>query len=167
MVSRDRYHDLEGMPAVARLNDIVEVLEVQFEESFSFLDRETGEVTTVSRDLLLEAEECGDDEEPDFPAWQRKEWEIAKLIVSTERFLKLPSTFDVHEWSIMEDFSRSVESDRIREELVHAIHGAGAFRNFKDTLRRQRMEAAWFAFRTEALRQIAVDWCEKNQVVWE
>ncbi len=130
---------------------------MQFEELFSFLDRETGEVTTVSRDLLLEAEECGDDEEPDFPAWQRKEWEIAKRIVSADCFLKLPSKFDIHEWSIMEDFSRSVEHDRIREELLRAIQGAGAFRCFKDTLRRHRIEAAWFAFRTEALRQIAID----------
>lgn len=154
MVSRDRYHDLESMPAVVRLNDIVEILEVQFEESSSFLDRETGEVTIVSRELLLEAEECGDDEEPDFLAWQRN-------------LLKLPSKFDVHEWSIMQDFSRSVEHDRIREDLLRAIQGAGAFRYFKDTLRRHRMEAAWFAFRTEALRQIAIDWCEKNQIVWE
>ncbi len=154
------------MPAVARLNDIVDVLEMQFEESPSFLDRETGQVETVARELLREAEESGDDEEVDLPAWQKAEWEIAKLIVSTNRFLPLPSKFDVHEWSIMEDFSRSVEHDRIREELMRAIHGAGAFRNFKDTLRRHRMEAAWFAFRTEALRQIAIDWCERNQIVW-
>ncbi len=50
---------------------------------------------------------------------------------------------------------------------MHAIHGAGAFRSFKDTLRRHRIESDWFAFRTEALRQIAIDWCEKNQIVWE
>jgi hypothetical protein len=92
---------------------------------------------------------------------------MAKRIVSTDRFPRLPSKFDVHEWAIMEDFSLSVESDRIREELVHAIHRSGAFRNFKDTLRRHRMEAAWFAFRTEALRKIAIDWCEENHIVWE
>jgi hypothetical protein len=79
----------------------------------------------------------------------------------------LPSKFDVHEWSIMEDFARSVQSDTIREDLLHAIHGAGAFRYFRDTLRRHRIEQTWFAFRTEALRQIAVDWCEENQIAWE
>jgi hypothetical protein len=62
----------------------------------------------------------------------------------------------------MQDFSRSVESNRIREDLLHAIHGAGAFRNFKD-----RIEPAWFAFRAEALRQIALTWCEENHIVWE
>ncbi|HTA69192.1 MAG TPA: hypothetical protein VK776_12970 [Bryobacteraceae bacterium] len=49
------------MPAV-RLSDIVGALEMQFGESSSFLDLDTGQVKTVSRDLLLEAEESGDDE---------------------------------------------------------------------------------------------------------
>ena len=33
--------------------------------------------------------------------------------------------------------------------------------------RRHRIEAAWFAFRAEALRQIALGWCEENDIVWE
>lgn len=155
------------MPATVRLDDIVDALEMQFDTSSSFLDRDTGEVETVSDVLLREAEKSGADEEPDLPTWQKQEWEIAKRIVSTDRFQKLPTKFEVHEWAIMEDFSRSVESDRIREELRHAIHGAGAFRNFKDTLRRHRIESAWFAFRAEALRQIALNWCEENHIVWE
>ena len=124
-------------------------------------------IQSVSHDLLSEAEESGDDEEPDLPAWQTQEWEIAKRIVSTDRFQKLPTNFEVHEWAIMQDFSRSLESDKIREELLHAIHGAGAFRNFKDVLRRHRIEPAWFAFRGETLKQIALNWCEENHIVWE
>ena len=92
---------------------------------------------------------------------------MARLIVSTNRFRKLPSKFDVHEWAIMQDFSNSVESDEIREDLLFAIHGAGAFRHFKHTVRRHDIESAWFAFRTEALRQTALEWCEANQIVWE
>ena len=148
------------MPGTVRLNDIVDALEMQFDESSSFLDRDTGKVDTVSHVLLREAEEAGDDEESDLPAWQKQEWEIAKRIVSTDCFQKLPTKFDVHEWAIMQDFSRSLESERIREDLLHAIHGAGAFRNFKETLRRHRIELAWFAFRADALRQIALNWWE-------
>jgi hypothetical protein len=155
------------MPAAVRLSDIVDALEMQFDESSSFLDRDTGQVETVSHVLLREAEESGDDEEPDLPTWQKQEWEIAKRIVSTDHFQKLPTKFEVHEWAIMQDFSHSLESERIREDLLHAIHGAGAFRNFKDTLGRHRIESAWFAFRSEALRQIALHWCEENHIVWE
>jgi hypothetical protein len=151
---------------VVRLNDIVEALEMQFDESPSYLDLDTGQVVTVSEDLLRKAEEPGD-QELDLPDWQKDDWEIANRIVSTDRFRKLPTKFDVHEWSIMQDFSLSVESDRIRQHPLRAIHGPGAFRNFKDTVRRYGIESAWFRFRTDALKQIAVSWCEKNQVVWE
>jgi hypothetical protein len=154
------------MPATVHLTDIIDALEMQFDESLSYLDLVAGEVVTVSENLLRDAEEHGD-EEPDLPDWQKDEWEIAKRIVSTDRFRPLPTKFDVHEWEIMQDFSRSAGSDAIRDDLLRAIRGDGAFRNFKDTVRRLGIESAWFAFRANALRQIALDWCEGHQNVWE
>jgi hypothetical protein len=154
------------VPATVRLNDIVDALEMQLDEFSSFLDCDTGQVETISDALLLNAE-AGDDEEPVLPTWQTQEWEIAKRIVSTDRFRRLPTKFEVNEWAIMQDFSRSVESDRIREDLLRAIHGSGAFRNFKSTVRWHNIESAWFAFRVEALRQIALNWCEQNHIAWK
>jgi hypothetical protein len=148
------------------LNDIIDALEMQIDECSSFVNCETGQVETVSDALLLEVE-AGDGEEPDLPAWQKGEWVVAKRIVSTNRFQRLPTKFEVHEWSIMQDFSRSVESGRIREELLRTIHGAGAFRNFKDTLQRHGIEPAWLAFRAEALKEIALNWCQKNHITWK
>src|SRR5438477_12751113 len=111
------------MTVTVRLDDIVEALEMLVDESPSYLDLDTGQVVSVSEDLLSEAEEPGD-EEPDLPDWQKDEWEIAKRIVSTDRFLELPTTFDLHEWGIMQDFSRSAEPVAIRADLVRAIQGA-------------------------------------------
>jgi hypothetical protein len=153
------------MAVTVRLQDIIDALEIQFDESSYFLNLNTGQVETVSNDLLSEAEESIDSE-PDLPEWQKAEWEIAKQIVSTDCFRRLPTKFDVHEWAIMEEFSLSVESDKIREDLLHAIHGRGAFRYFKDLIQRYRIEQAWFSFRGEALKQIAIDWCEEQNIPW-
>jgi hypothetical protein len=65
------------MPATVHLNDIIDALEMQFDDSFSYLDLDAGQVITLSEDLLREAEEHGE-EEPDVPDWQKAEWEIAK-----------------------------------------------------------------------------------------
>lgn len=118
------------MPATVRLKDIVDALEMQFDESSAFLDLDSGQVETVSHALLREAENSGD-EEPDLPTWPKHEWEIAKRIVSTDRFQELPTKFEVHEWAIMQEFSRSVQSDSIREDLLNAIHGPGALPEFQ------------------------------------
>ncbi len=94
------------MPATVLLKDIVDALQMQFDESISFLDLETGQVETVSRELLGMAEESDeDDDEPDLLAWQEDEWETAKRIASTGSFVRLPTEFDVHEWEIMQDFA--------------------------------------------------------------
>jgi hypothetical protein len=152
------------VPAV-RLQEIVDALETQVDEQLQFLDLDSGQVKVISRDILNDAEE--NDEMPDLPKWQEREWQVAKRIHTTDRFRKLPTKYDVHEWSIMEEFSLSVESDRIREDLLNAIHGSGAFRYFKDTLRRHRIEKHWYAFRSEALREIAIEWCEEEGIEWE
>ena len=149
------------MPSTVRSDDIVDALEMQGDDYLSFLDLDTGEVETVSRELLGQAEESDEDEEPDD---EDPDWAIAKRIASSGRFVKLPTKFDVHEWEIMREFADSVGSTRIREDLLGAIHGAGAFRHFKDTVQRHRIEKAWFAFRTEALRQIARDWCQEHHI---
>jgi hypothetical protein len=149
------------------LKDIIEAFEMMSDDSSSYVDLETGKVEIVSHDLLRQAEECDDDEEPDLPAWQKPEWEIAKRVIFIGNFARLPTKFDIHEWAIMQDFARCVESDGIREELMNAIHGSGAFRYFKDTLGRHRLEQAWSAFRDQALRQIAIDWCDVKGIAWE
>jgi Uncharacterised protein family (UPF0158) len=154
------------MSATVVLQEIVDALEMQLDESSSFLDLDTGRVETVSNEFLGEPDESVG-EEPGFPAWQKHEFEVAKRIVSTDRFQQLPTKFDVHEWAIMRDFSNSVALERVREDLLNAIHGAGAFRHFKDTLRRHRIESAWFTFRAQALKQIALDWCEEHHIRWQ
>ena len=152
------------MSATVRLKDIVDVLEMQFDEMPSFLDLDTGEVHTVSVDLIHEADASEDDEDTED---DDEEWKMAKRIAFLDRVLKLPTKFDVHEWNIMEEFSESVRRERIREELLDAIHGPGAFRSFKSAIRRHNIEQDWYAFRAEALRQIAIDWCEEHDIPWE
>ncbi len=152
------------MSATVRLKDIVDVLEMQFDEMPSFLDLDTGEVHTVSVDLIHEADASEDDEDTED---DDEEWKMAKRIAFLDRVLKLPTNFEVHEWNIMEEFSESVRRERIREELLDSIHGPGAFRSFKSAIQRLNIEQDWYAFRAEALREIAIDWCEEHHLTWE
>jgi hypothetical protein len=153
------------MTANVLIKDILEGLELQGEESPAYLDLETGKIAYIDSVLRHRAESAEDGEEPDLPEWQLPEWELAKRFVATpDSFRILPNKFDIHEWSIMEDFSRRFPSEAIGRELMDAIHGKGAFRNFQSTIRRHKLESAWDEFYDAALRQIAVDWCEENKI---
>ena len=151
------------MPAVVLLQDLVDEMEIHSDELSSFVNLDTGEVEVIHKDLLRDAED-DPDEEPDLPAWQHREWETAKKIVLTDRFLALPSKFEVNDWEIMRDFSDAQESGDLREDLLDAIHGAGAFRNFKYRIRLDNIEQEWYRFRDNAFKQIAIEWCKKHQL---
>ncbi len=103
---------ITAMSAKVLLKDIVDALEMQFDEQPSFLDLDSGQVEVVSRDLLSQVEDADENEEPELPEWQKGEWEICKKIVTTDRFVRLPDQFEVHEWGIMEEFIEAVESER-------------------------------------------------------
>jgi hypothetical protein len=155
------------MPMTVRIEDIVEAMEMEGEETSVLLDFDTGKIEFVSYYLKSQAERTEDGEEPDLPEWEKPEWEIAKRLVSApDSFLRLPDQYEIHEWSIMEDFARHFPSDAISGQLMDAIHGRGAFRNFKGTIRRLRLEQAWDDFYDSALRQIAIDWCVENGIAY-
>src|ERR1700733_10024504 len=103
------------MSATAHLKDLVDALEMQSDEQPAFLDLDTGEVHVVSLDLLHDAEEPEEEDDP--KEGEDSEWDIAKKIVFTDRVVRLPTKPDVDEWGIMEEFSQSVTSGRMREEL--------------------------------------------------
>jgi hypothetical protein len=154
------------MSKPAHLADIVNALEIQFEEYASYLNRDTGIVETVAIELLEAAGESLDEVPDVMVDWEEEEWELAKQIATSDRFERLPTQFDIHEWAIMEEFARTVKSAEVRAELDHALHGAGAFRHFKATVRRHDIEEDWFAYRAEALRRIALAWCAEHDIEW-
>ena len=89
-----------------------------------------------------------------------------RVVLDGDRFVELPTTWDVHESRIMEEFCYSLAGD-VRADCLDAIHRRGAFRHFKDLLLRHGMRESWYAFRGEALRKIAIEWCEDNEIAFQ
>jgi hypothetical protein len=144
------------------LKAIVEELTLQFDEYTSYLNRQTGEVISVSNKELRAAEE----EEPldHFPAWQHDAIRIANEMLETDNYLPLPTKFDIHEYRIMERFCYSVDDEDRRDALCNAIRGRGAFRYFKDKIHEYGIADDWYTYRDDALREIAIAWCEEHGI---
>jgi Uncharacterised protein family (UPF0158) len=152
------------MTTSAVLDDLIDALEMQSDSIYAYLDRETGEVFLVSEESLSLSKA-----EPEriamLPDWQKEEAELAIRIQTTDRYLDLPSQFDVNEWNIMNEFSQQVKRDSIRNNLLHAIHGNHAFRRFKDEIANHDLWEEWNRFRRRAFVEILRDWSEENSVI--
>jgi hypothetical protein len=79
-------------------------------------------------------------DDPDMPDCQREELPKIRDVTGSADWLALPSKFDIHEHSIMERFCLDLDDGRQRETLLDAIHRKGAFRRFKDLVRRYDIE---------------------------
>ena len=66
----------------------------------------------------------------------------------------------------MERFCSEVEDQALRDALLRAIRGRGAFRCFKDVIHERGIAPAWYAFRERALEEIAADWLDANGIAY-
>jgi hypothetical protein len=152
------------MPAVVSLQDIVDAMDVPNQEWECFLDPESGEVVTVTEDDRSALEHP----EPELlPEWQRAQPTRIREALDSDRYLRLPEPFEIHEWSIMRRFCHTVADPSPREELLDAIHGSGAFRLFRRTLERLGLREQWYSYRQNAFEQIAREWLEAHRIPYK
>ena len=149
-----------------KMDEIIEGLEFQSDESSSFLNKKTGEVVLITDEELNAVEE----NEPveDFPDWQQDQVRIAKeIIAETGDYISLPTKFDIHEYSIMEQFCLSLDDTEMSGLLYGLIKGSGAFRRFKNAIHEYDIADEWHSYRNNALKEIAIEWCRENNIELE
>lgn len=91
--------------------------------------------------------------------------ELAEDIeINFEDYIPLPGTYEIDEYSMMEEFIENLPEGRAQEELADAIHGRGAFRRFKDMVIDLSLEQMWFDFRDNEYVRIAREWCKEKEI---
>jgi len=151
------------MSTPIKIQSIIEELEMQFDESQTFLNKNTGEIVFVKLEDLRAAE----DEEPfdHLPDWEQEDRKIAIDVVENfEDYLGLPTKYEVNEYEIMEEYCLSVSDHVIRNKLLGAIKGKGAFRRFKEKIIDFGIQENWYSFRDKRLKEIAINWCNDNNI---
>jgi hypothetical protein len=148
---------------VVSLRDVVEALDLQSDELSSYLDPDTGEIITFNRE---EASLAVRGELERFPEWMKEMLPKIKRALEDDRILELPDRVHIDEWRMMQDFALEQEQCKCRQELESAVHGAGAFRRFKDAIRRFELEQAWFRYREAEYERVAKQWLEENGIAY-
>ncbi len=81
-----------------------------------------------------------------------------------EKSIMLPSKYEIHEYSMMEDFIETIDDVKLYNQLCIAITGPGSFRRFKDTCINFEIIEDWYKFRDKKYREIAINWCRENNI---
>ena len=132
-----------------KLTDIIDAIEMMDQYSEYFLDKETGEIEWVS----------------DMTMTKKQQEEIYDRL-DKHGFYRLPASFDIRDYDIMEDFVDTL-SGAAHDRLSSAIQGRGAFRRFKDTVIKLGIDQEWYDFQASAYKRKAARWCEENGIEYE
>jgi hypothetical protein len=138
------------MPLRVKIQDIVEAIDLPNRDWRSYVNRETGEIVTVAEGTVI-----GPDGELD-----------PEDIEQADGFLMLPTSEEIHEWGIMEEFARGRARPQA-DDLLEALDGRGAFRMFRSTIRRLGMEDEWDRVRQVAFASIARQWLDEHEIEYE
>ena len=145
------------------LKKIVEGIECQSDESHSYLKISSGEVVLFTDDEIAAAE--SDEDLSVHAEWYRAAVEQAREFINHEDdYIPLPSKFEFHEYSVMEEFILSLPIEEQRDELLSLIKGKGAFARFKQGLERFLLLDEWYQYRDQALTELAKGWCRDNGI---
>ena len=147
------------------LKSIVEEMDSQSDTMSAFLNKNNKGIIFISEDEFSMAEDEVDIEE--LPEWLQEQIILAGEILYGNNWIPLPSRFEIHEYNIMEQFCLSIKDEKISNIMYDSIKGRGAFKKFKDNIQKYNIEENWYKFKEIALRQIAVSWCERNNIDYE
>jgi len=152
------------MNAKAKINDIVEAIDFQWnDETHAYFEKSTGKVWLLADDILEAAEE--NDEENIMFDYVEEDLEFAKkLIQFPDNFIELPSKYDIDDHSIMEDFCSSIENGDLQHYAFIAIKGKGAFNRFKELMHYHGLIDDWYKYRDKKIKQQAREWCKFNKI---
>lgn len=64
----------------------------------------------------------------------------------------------------MVKFCYTLNYENLCNKLLNALNGKGAFRKFKDAVRRLNVEKEWYGFMWEAYMKIVKEWCDVNGI---
>jgi hypothetical protein len=156
-----------GITAVGKVNlkELSEEMDSMLDEWSYYLDKASGKTVSVDDRYLSIAEDGDEDAVRGLSDWERDEVKLAADIIERgEDMLPLPDKRELGQYGMMEEFSENYPDARIRECLCTAIDGSGAFRRFKNAVRRFGIEEEWYAHRDKAMLEFARKWCEENGV---
>jgi hypothetical protein len=91
--------------------------------------------------------------------------EMHSRIASDSEYMRVEPVSSREQYRWMERFIPLVEDNELRQKLISAIDGKGAFRRFKDVLMGHVQERErWFAFRSERLRVFMEAWLSAHSL---
>jgi hypothetical protein len=144
------------------LSDLIDELDTANEEFPTFLNLQTGKIVAVTSEALAVPQ--GTRSPDTVLEWEQEMVDLALEIVDKNTYLKLPSPSQINEADIIKNFSQNYPDPQLSSALLATSQSGSPLQRFKTTLQQHNIEQEWYAYKTNALEQIALEWLKANKL---
>jgi hypothetical protein len=133
-----------------------------------YLDRNTGKVFALSRELIRSLEQDRTEERSNLPDWDTQMIPLAREIVlmGSTRYIRVPESFGYPEHRWMGEFAKDVQSYRLKQKLFQALRGRGACQRFKEILKDSPEEGKrWLEYHQARWEETIQQWLESHGIL--
>lgn len=142
------------------LEEISIIMDTNRWEHEAYLDTQTGKIIYIpvelNEDNIYEEEYISG-----LPEWEREMVEDVKAIYEDEenRYVIIPERSSSEAYENMVRFTKTLDDPDISDKLFDALDRRGAFRRFKDVLRRYPdIDEQWYKFKEKIEKQEVRKW---------
>jgi len=130
-----------------------------------YLDTQTGDIIIIDSMLRSQWEDEGELVKEDLPQWQQQNYDEMIAIfndVDEERYCGIPAVDVGESADIMRDFVRTVQNEKIADELFEALQGSKSFRRFRAVLNRyDEVRNEYYNFKEKCYLESLEDWLKE------
>lgn len=144
------------------LNDVIECIEFEGELLTHYYNKNTGIIMYIE-DISTAAYKADDIHNIErFEEWEK---EIILLLydfkTNPNDYIQLPSHNDIDEYGMMIEFSNVIEDISVKEKILSK---KDSFRELRQEIENEGLFNEWYDYRENAERNIAIKWCEENNI---
>jgi len=133
-----------------------------------FLEKSTGKVISLSRNLIRSLTHEGFEGQEEVPKWDAQLIPLARKIVlaGSKDFIRIPESFGKpeHHWRVA--FTETIRSKELKHKLTLALKGRGSVRRFKEILKENSEESQrWRTCHSDQWKAHVRHWLESLSIL--
>ena len=144
------------------LNDVIECIEFEGELLQHYYNKNTGVIIYIEDSSTATYKADDIHNLNSFEEWEKE------LILSLHDFrenprdyIQLPPHDDINEYGMMIEFCNNIQDIELKNKI---LNNKDSFRELRQSIENEGLINEWYDYREEAERNLAIKWCNDNNI---
>lgn len=147
------------------ISDVIECIEFETENLKHYYNKNTGIIIYKESSKTSNYSAADYNRINEFEEWERELIEsLYDLENNPDNYIKLPGEDEISELNMMINFCNSFNDFSIDDILNKNVDDIKKIQKIKKLIEEKNMLNDWYDFREQTEKQIAIDWCNKNNI---